>query len=127
MHPVAEKLHAAPDHLVGKRADLYREIEDAVPQLAVDALDLLDHGLGAAAEHRASLDRLVERERAALVQAALPAVAALLALEIARLLQDDALGGLQAAHQHLIEILEPVRDPAPRFLVGLEIGRASCR
>src|SRR5207247_6264191 len=113
MHPVAEQFHSAPDHLVGKRPDLDGEIEYAVAQLAVDALDLLDHGLGAAAEHRAALDRLVERQGAALVEAALPAVAALLVLEIARLLQHDAVRGLQAAHAYLVEVREAVRQPAP--------------
>src|SRR6266850_6303287 len=99
MHPVAEELHAAPDHVVGQRTDLHGEIEDAVAQLGMDALDLLDHRLGTAAEHCTALDCFVERQGAALVEAALPAVAALLVLEIARLLQHDALRSLQAAHQ----------------------------
>src|SRR5882672_4738787 len=74
MHPVAEQFHSAPDHLVGKGPDFDGKVEYAVAQLAVDALDLFDHGLGAAAEHGAAVYRLIERQRAALVEAALPAV-----------------------------------------------------
>src|SRR5437660_11968707 len=118
MDPVAEELHAAPDHLVWERAHLHGEVEHAVAELAMYALDLLDHGLGTAAEHGAPLDRLVERQRAALVETALPAVAALLVLEIARLLQHDPLRSLQPAHQDLVEVLQAVRQMAPRLLVG---------
>src|SRR5260221_13974473 len=117
MHPVAEEFHAAPDHLVGKRTDLHGEVEDAMAELRMDALDLLDHRLGTAAEHGTALDRFVERQGAALVEAALPAVAALLVLEIARLLQHDALRSLQAAHQDFVEVLQAVRQMAPRLLV----------
>src|SRR6266853_1406859 len=84
----------------------------------MDALDLLDHRLGAAAQHGTALDRLVERQGAALVQTALPAVAALLVLEVARLLQHDALRRLQSAHQYLVEVLRSLLQVAPRLLVG---------
>src|SRR5258706_15543775 len=98
MHPVAEQLHAAPDHLVGKRADLHGEVEHAMAELRMDALDLLAHRLRTAAEHGTALDRFVERQGAALVEAALPAVAAVLVLEVARFLQHDALRSLQSPH-----------------------------
>src|SRR5712675_2837714 len=84
----------------------------------MDALDLLDDRLGTAAEHGTALNRLVQGERAALVEAALPAVAALLVLEVARLLQHDALRSLQSAHQYLVEILRSLLQVAPRLLVG---------
>src|SRR5712671_6176169 len=84
----------------------------------MDALDLLDHRLGAAAQHGTALNRRVERQGAALVQTALPAVAALLVLEVARLLQHDALRSLQSAHQYLVEVLRSLLQVAPRLLVG---------
>src|SRR6267378_2453056 len=84
----------------------------------MDALDLLDHRLGTAAEHGTALDRFVERQGAALVEAALPAVAAFLVLEVARFLQHDALRGLQSAHQYLVEVLRSLLQVAPRLLVG---------
>src|SRR5258706_11683826 len=84
----------------------------------MDALDLLDDRLGTAAEHGTALNRLVQGERAALVEAALPAVAALLVLEVARFLQHDALRSLQSAHQYLVEVLRSLLQVAPRLLVG---------
>src|SRR5690606_28043628 len=84
-YAVAEELHAAADRRVREIADLHREIEDAVAERGVDAADLLDHARGAAAQHHAARDLLVERSGLALREAVLHARAVRLVLVVARL------------------------------------------